>query len=123
MVISCKAVIVGSDAGLKVIILDTEVIVRPHGSAAAVQVSKTVPPQAPGVVVKVEGFDVPAIKQSPLSPLLKGSVLGTRAVPQATVIAPGAVIVGAAGGFTVISCEAEDVFPQRSVAVQVLVMA
>ena len=37
------------------------VIILPH--TVAVQVSVTVPPQAPGVAVNVETFDVPDIRQ------------------------------------------------------------
>ena len=52
-VMSAGAVIVGSAAGLTVIILDTLAIVLPHISVA-VHVSVTVPPQAFGVAVKVD---------------------------------------------------------------------
>ena len=86
--------------------LDTAAIVRPQASAGAVQVSITVPPQAPGVVLKVLGFDVPLIKQPPLKLLLNAIVLGAGMLPQATVIAPGAVIVGKAAGLTVMVCVA-----------------
>ena len=60
---------VGSAAGLTVIVLDTEAIVLPHGSVA-VQVSVTVPPHPEGVDGKVDGLDVPVIKHDPLSPLV-----------------------------------------------------
>ena len=59
---------VGNAAGLTVIVLETEVIVLPQGSVA-VHVSVTVPPQAPGVAEKVEGLEVPVIRQLPLAPL------------------------------------------------------
>ena len=63
------AVIVGNAAGFTVIVLETEVMVLPQGSVA-VHVSVTVPPQAPGVAEKVEGFEVPLIRQPPLKPLV-----------------------------------------------------
>ena len=63
------AVIVGNAAGLTVMILDTEAIVLPQGSAA-VQVSVTVPPQAEGIAEKVDGLEVPFIKQPALNPLV-----------------------------------------------------
>jgi hypothetical protein len=72
--------------------------------------------------VKVDGFDVPLIKQPPLDPLLKLMVLGVGIAPQATVIEPGAVIVGNTAGLTVIVLDtAVTVLPQVSVAVQVSV--
>src|SRR5258707_58440 len=92
-VISETASNTGNAAGLTVIVLDTEATVLPH-SSVAVQVSVTGPPQAPGVAEKVDGFDVPLIKQPPLNPLLKLMVLAAGTPPQATVIGPGAVIVG-----------------------------
>jgi hypothetical protein len=121
-VMSGNAVIVGKVAGLIVIILDTVLIVLPQRSFA-VHVSVTVPPQAPGTVLKVLAFEVPLIRQPPLNALLKGIVLGVRVVPQLTVIGAKAVIVGTAGGFTVITCDAVDVIPHESVAVHVRVMA
>ena len=63
------AVIIGNAAGLTVIVLDTEVIVLPQRSVA-VHVSVTVPPQAEGVAEKVDGLEVPLIKQPPLNPLV-----------------------------------------------------
>jgi hypothetical protein len=48
-----------------VIVLDTEANGLPHGSVA-VHVSVIVPPHPPGVAVKVDGSDVPLIKQAPL---------------------------------------------------------
>ena len=59
----------------------------------------------------VEGFDVPLIKQPPLSPLEKGMVLGTGIAPHATVIVEGAVMVGKSAGLTVIILEAFIVLP------------
>ena len=61
--------IVGSAAGLTVMVLETGEIVLPQASVA-VQVSVIVPPQAPGVAVLVDALDVPDIKQPPLKPLL-----------------------------------------------------
>ena len=63
------AVIVGKAEGLTVMILVTGVIVLEHASVA-VHVSVTVPPQAPGVVLKVELFEVPEMRQPPLRPLV-----------------------------------------------------
>ena len=100
-VISAGATIVGRVAGLTVIILDTGVKVLPVLSVA-VQVSVTVPPQALGVVEKVEGFEIPLIKQPPDNPLLNEIVLEAGIDPQETVILLGATIVGKAAGLTVI---------------------
>jgi hypothetical protein len=100
-VIAGNAVIVGNAAGLTVIILDTDASDLPHASVA-VHVSVTGPPQAPGVVVNVEGFDVPLIRHPPVNPLLNDIVLGAGTPPQATVIAGNAVIVGRSAGLTVI---------------------
>src|SRR6266487_692768 len=66
-VMSASAVIVGSAAGLTVIVLDTEPIVLKHASVA-VHVSVTVPPHAPGVAVNVEVFEVPLIAHPPVNP-------------------------------------------------------
>ena len=63
------AVIVGSAAGLTVMVLDTDAIVLPQGSVA-VQVSVTVPPHPDGVALNVEALDVPLIRHDPLSPLV-----------------------------------------------------
>jgi hypothetical protein len=113
--------IVGIAAGPTVIVLDTGTTVRAQASVA-VQVSVTVPPQGPGVVVNVDEFEVPLIRQPPPKPLLNGKVLGAGIPPQATVILAGAVIVGNAAGFTVISLETgANGLPQASVAVQVSV--
>ena len=67
-VISAGAVMVGSAAGLTVMVLDTEAIVLPQGSVA-VQVSVTVPPHPEGVAENVDALDVPVIRHDPLSPL------------------------------------------------------
>ena len=67
--ISAGAVIVGSAAGLTVIVLETEAIVLPQGSVA-VQVSVTVPPHPVGVAENVDGLDVPLIRHDPLNPLV-----------------------------------------------------
>ena len=120
-VILAGAVIVGNAAGLTVITLETEVIVRPQLSVA-VQVSVTVPPHAFGSALKVERLEVPEIKQPPPKPLLKLIVLGAGMLPQVTVIAPGAVMVGNAAGLTVMVRETAVIGrPQLSVAVQVSV--
>ena len=67
--ISAGAVMVGSAAGLTVIVLDTDAITLPQGSVA-VHVSVTVPPHEGGVAEKVETLDVPLTRHAPLSPLL-----------------------------------------------------
>ena len=67
--ISAGAVMVGSAAGLTVIVLETETIVLPQGSVA-VQVSVTVPPHPDGVALNVDALDVPVIRHDPLSPLV-----------------------------------------------------
>ena len=115
------AVIVGSVAGDTVIVLDTEASALPHASVA-VQISVTTPPHAPGVVVCDDVFDVPLIKQPPLSPLVKLIVEGGGTAPQATVILPGAVIVGNVAGDTVIVLNTDArARPHASVAVHVSV--
>ena len=120
-VISKGAVIVGNAAGLTVIVLETEAKALPQLSVA-VQVSLTFPPQAPGVAEKVEGFEVPLIKHPPLKPFVNGIVLAVGKPPQATVIFPGAIMVGNAAGLTVIVLETEaNALPQESVAVHVSV--
>ena len=70
-VLAKGAVIVGKAAGLTVIVLVTGVNALPQASVA-VHVSVTVPPQAPAgdCAEKVEGLDVPLIKQPPLNPLV-----------------------------------------------------
>jgi hypothetical protein len=68
-VIAAGAVIVGNAAGLTVMTLVTGASALPHASVA-VQVSVTVPPQAPGVAVNVDGFEVPLSKHPPLNPLV-----------------------------------------------------
>jgi len=68
-VISEGAIIVGSAAGETVIVLVTGASALPQASVA-VQVSVIVPPQAGGVAEKVEGFEVPLIKQPPANPLV-----------------------------------------------------
>jgi hypothetical protein len=122
IVMSCKAVIVGKLAGLTVMILETAATGRPQTSFGAVHVSVTVPPHAPGELLKVDKLDVPLISQAPVNPLLKAIALAAGILPQATVIGFSGVIVGTAAGLTVISLETEaTVLPQISVAVQVSV--
>ena len=95
------AVIVGSAAGVTVIVLDTDARALPHISVA-VHVSVTVPPHAPGVAVNVDALEVPLIRHDPLNPLLKDIVPAAGIAPHATVISADAVIVGSAAGLTVI---------------------
>ena len=80
----------------------------------AVQVSVTVP-QATGVVVKVDELELPLIRHPPLNPLVNPIVLAAGIPPQATVIFPGAVIVGSAAGVTVIVLDVVIVLPYASV--------
>src|SRR5512141_2857079 len=94
-------VIVGKAAGLTVIILDTGASALPQASVA-VHVSVTVPPQGPGIALRVDAFEIPLIKHSPVQPFVKFKALAAGNAPHATVIFPGAVIVGNAAGFTVI---------------------
>lgn len=120
-VMAAGAVIVGNAAGLTVMTLETGANARPQASVA-VQVSVTVPPQAPGVAVKVEAAEVPASRQLPDKPLVKLIVLGAGTPPQATVMAAGAVIVGNAAGLTVMVWTHDPVLPDGSVATHVRVI-
>jgi hypothetical protein len=101
-VIPAGAVMVGSAAGKIVIILETDASGRPQMSVA-VQVSVIVPPQFPGIVLNVDVFDVPLIKQPPLCPFVYGSVLDAGVTPHAILIPAGAVMVGRAPGLIVIT--------------------
>ena len=118
-VVAPGAVIVGNAAGLTVITRDTDARGLPQISVA-VHVSVTVPPQPLGEALKVDGFEVPLIKQPPLNPFVYVMVLAAGNEPHATVIGPGAVIVGRAAGLTVITRDTEARgLPQISVAVHV----
>ena len=120
-VVAPGAVIVGNAAGLTVITLDTDARGLPHASVA-VHVSVTVPPHAFGEALNVDGFEVPLSKQPPVNPFVYGMVLGAGNEPHATVIAPGAVIVGNAAGLTVITLDTDaSGLPHASVAVHVSV--
>jgi hypothetical protein len=115
------AVIVGNAAGLTVITRETDANGLPHISVA-VHVSVTGPPHALGLALKVDRFEVPLIKQLPLNPFVYGIVLAAGNAPQATVVAPGAVIVGNAAGLTVITRDTvARGLPHISVAVHVSV--
>ena len=59
---------VGAGAGLTVITL--EAVKDLPQASVAVHVSVTVPPQAEGVAEKVDGLEMPVIKQPPLNPLV-----------------------------------------------------
>jgi hypothetical protein len=119
-VVAAGADIVGNAAGLTVITRDTDARGLPHASVA-VHVSVTGPPQ-PGTALKVDGFEVPVSKQPPVNPFVNGIVLGAGNAPHATVIAPGAVIVGNVAGSTVITRDTgARGLPHASVAVQVSV--
>jgi hypothetical protein len=121
-VISEGAVMVGSAAGVTVMVLVTGARNLPHASVA-VQVSVIVPPQAGGVAEKVDGLEVPLIKQPPANPLVYVIVLGAGTDPHATVISEGAVIVGSAAGVTVmVRVTGANALPHASVAVHVSVM-
>ena len=50
-------------------VLVTGARVLPHASVA-VHVSVMLPPQGPGAAEKVDGAEVPEIRQAPVSPLL-----------------------------------------------------
>ena len=63
------AVIVGNGAGSTVIVLDTEASGLPQASVA-VHVSVTLPPQPVGAAEKVDGLEVPVIRQLPVAPLV-----------------------------------------------------
>ena len=67
-VVAAGGVIVGNAAGSTVIILETDASGLPQISVA-VHVSVTGPPQL-GTALKVDGFEVPLIKQPPLNPLV-----------------------------------------------------
>ena len=112
---------VGRAAGLTVMVRDTEANGLLHPSVA-IQVSVTVPPHAPGVALNVDKLDVPLIRHPSFNPLVNVIVLGAGICPQATVMLPGAVIVGNAAGLTVMVRETEaSGLLQLSVAVQVSV--
>jgi hypothetical protein len=117
-----SAVIVGKAAGFTVMVLKTEAIIRSQESVA-VQVSVTSPPQASGVVLKVEALESPVIKQSPLKPLLNIIVLEVGIAPQLTAILSGAIIVGKAAGFIVIVLVLVIVLSKLSVKVQVSIIS
>jgi hypothetical protein len=120
-VVFASGVITGRAAGLTVITRVLGVRTLPQLSVA-VQVSVIVPPHAPGVVEKVDALEVPLIRHPPVNPLVKDTVLGTIAVPQATVVFASGVITGNAAGLTVIVLLTEtSALPQTSVAVQVSV--
>jgi hypothetical protein len=120
-VIFAGAVIVGNAAGLTVMVLLIGANALPHASVA-VHVSVTVPPHAFGVVVFVDVFDVPLIKQPPLKLFVNERVLAAGIAPQATVILPGFDITGNAAGFTVIVLLTEaNALPHTSVAAHVSV--
>jgi hypothetical protein len=68
-VIFAGAVIVGRVGGLTVMSLETGANALPQTSVA-VHVSVTVPPHNGGVAENVERFEVPLIRQLPVSPLL-----------------------------------------------------
>ena len=67
--IAAGAVIVGSAAGVTVIVLVTGASTLPHASVA-VHVSVIVPPHGPGAAENVDVSDVPVIKHDPVSPFV-----------------------------------------------------
>jgi glycine cleavage system regulatory protein len=109
-VVVVGAVMVGKPAGLTVMILETGAKALPQESVA-VQVSVTVPPQAEGIAEKVDGLEVPVIKQPPPNPFVNDKVLGAGIAPQATVVVAGAVMVGNAAGLIVIVLDCVIVLP------------
>ena len=64
-VVLASGVITGIVAGLTVMVLVTGTSTLPQISVA-VHVSVMVPPQAAGVAEKVEGFEVPEMRQPPV---------------------------------------------------------
>ena len=68
MILAGGEVNVGAAAGVTVIVLEAEMVL-PHASVAF-HVSVTVPPQVEGVAEKVDGLEMPVIKQPPLNPLV-----------------------------------------------------
>src|SRR5215208_6059282 len=113
---------VGSAAGVTVIVLVTGTSVLPHASVA-VHVSVIVPPHAVGAAENVDVADVPVIRHDPVSPLVYVSVDDAGVAPQAIVIPAGAVIVGSAAGETVIVLvTGTSALPHASVAVHVSVI-
>ena len=107
-------------AGVTVMVLVTGASTRPQASVA-VQVSVIVPPQGPGVAEKVDVFEVPVIKQEPVSPLVYVIVEDVGVTPQAMVMPVGAVIVGSAAGVTVMVLDPLMVRLQASVKDQLSV--
>ena len=80
------------------------------------------PPHSGGIGLNVEGSDVPLIKQGTANPLVYPIELDDGNDPQATVISPGAVIVGKVAGSTVIVLDTgARGRPHGSVAVHVSV--
>ena len=69
MVIPAGAAMVGKAAGETVIVLETGASALPQASVA-VHVSVIVPPQAGGGAENVEEFELPVIRQLPVSPLV-----------------------------------------------------
>ena len=57
--------------------------------------------------MNVDRLDSPVIKHPPVNPLVYVNLLAAGTPPQATVIGPGAVIVGNAAGLTVITRDTE----------------
>jgi len=113
---------VGVVNGRTVTLLDTEASTLPQASVA-VHVSVTVVPAAGGPGEYVEIFEVPVIRQLPVSPLVNVKVPGAGIALQATIMSAGAVIVGKAAGLTVIVLETDAIaLPQASVAVHVSVI-
>ena len=113
--------IVGKAAGCTKIVLDTDANCLLQASVA-VHVSVTKSPQAPGVDVNVDVAEVPVIEQPPLNPLVKLNVEAAGIPPHATVIFPGAVIVGNVAGSTIIVLDTDaSGLLQASVAVHVSV--
>lgn len=93
-------------------------------ASVAVHVSVIVPPHAPAGACtdKVERFDIPLIRHTPVSPFEYVKVLGVGTAPQATVISAGADITGKVAGLIVIVLvTGARTLPQASVAVHVSV--
>jgi hypothetical protein len=114
------AVNTAGGAGVTVMVLVTGVSTRPQASVA-VQVSVIVPPHGPGVAEKVDVFEVPVIRQEPVSPLVYVSVEDVGVTPQAIVMPVGAVITGSAAGVTVMVLDPLMVLLHTSVKIQLSV--
>jgi hypothetical protein len=111
----------GSGAGDTVMVLETAANTLPQASVPF-HVSIMVPPHAGGTDEKVEGSELLERPQPPPNPLVKGTIVGTNAAPQAIVAFASGANVGNAGSATVtVLLTGAKTLPQASDAVQVSV--